>query len=236
MNVGAVIVAAGRGERLGRGIPKGLVEIDGVPLLMLATRAFQEAGSILNIVLVIPPGFEEIVLELTKFYGFTKVSSVVAGGEERQDSVTLGLAALDSSIDCVLIHDGARPFVTALLIDQVAAALRTHKAAFAALPVADTLHVNKGGIALDGPDRSSLVAAQTPQGFHIPLLKDALKVVSTTGEKHTDEVSLLRKTMHVNAAIIPGDTGNVKITRSQDLEFYHSHLIQIVEQVKGSHE
>ncbi len=226
MSAGAIIVAAGRGERLGLGLPKGLIEINGVPLLMFSTLAFESSPSINSIVLVVPSGFEEIVLELSKKFEFGKVVAAVAGGVERQDSVVRGLEALPAEDDCAIIHDGARPFVSSQLIEAVTASLRTHKAAFAALPVSDTLHQNKGGIALEGPDRSVLAAAQTPQGFHRQILTEAMQLGSKRNEKYTDEVSLLRKTLHINAAIVPGDSGNIKITRSQDIDFYCCQLQQ----------
>ncbi len=227
MSTGAIIVAAGRGERLGRGVPKGLIEIDGVPLLMLSTLAFECSASIACIVLVVPSGFEEIVMEQCRQYRLGKVVAAVAGGAERQDSVAEGLKALPESCDCALIHDGARPFVSSLLIEQVSASLRTHKAAFAAVPISDTLHQKKGGMAFDGPDRAILVAAQTPQGFHRTILSEAMRMNSLKNDKFSDEVTLLRNVLHINAAIVPGDSGNIKITRSQDIEFYDYRLLQI---------
>lgn len=224
MTTGAIIVAAGRGERLGIGVPKGLVEIDGIPLVLIAANAFQEAASVDKIVLVVPEGFEESILRLCQKFHLTKVIATTHGGIERQDSVFAGLTALPKECDRILIHDGARPFVTVALIDRVASSLGTHKASMAGLPVNDTLHINKSGIAVEGPDRSMLIAAQTPQGFHRQVLISAFEVGNSRGEKYTDEVTLLRKTLGINAAIVQGETQNIKITRPGDLEFYEHQL------------
>ncbi len=233
MTTGAIVVAGGRGERLGRGVPKGMIEINGLPMWMFASLAFESANSITTMVVVVPGGYEEVVIDLAKHYGLSKIKSVVVGGDERQDSVALGLNALPATAECLLIHDGARPFVSIDLIDLVSASLRTHKAAFAGLPISDTLHQNKGGMALEGPDRSLLVGAQTPQGFHRTVLEEAMKLAGKGHAKYTDEVALVRNMLHINSAIVPGDPSNIKVTRPEDLILYSDRLKGISDKLKS---
>lgn len=229
-----MIVGAGRGERLGGGTPKCLFEIEDVPLLILAAWAFQKADEIGQIVLVVPEGAEESCLEAARRFGLSKVSAAVEGGKERQDSVATGIAALTPDVERVLIHDGARPLVTPELVRCVAAALDDHAAVLAALPVSDTLHIDRDGRAESGPDRRLLTAAQTPQGFHRDQLTQALQKGLLRGMIVTDEIILLRETLGIRAAIVPGEVGNIKITRRDHLEFFAPQLRQRALLVKGS--
>jgi len=230
--VGAVIVGAGRGERLGAGTPKCFVEIEGIPLLFLSALAFEHCEGIAEIVLVVPESYEANCLAFAKSSGFTKIVRAVAGGDRRQDSVLAGIYGLSPQCDRVLIHDGARPFVTSALISKMVSALDEHDAVFAALPVADTLHVTNGRIH-PGPDRNRLLAAQTPQGSRKDLLVAALEWSLDSGIGGTDEITMLYNHSEPVVHAVDGETANIKITRAEDLEFYAPQLKERAADVRG---
>ena len=224
MVIGAVIVGAGQGQRLGAEAPKCLVRIDGISLLLMAAWPFQKARALEEVVLVVPPGTEDEVRQAVSRTGFTAVRSVVAGGDRRQDSVLAGVKALSSEIDRVLIHDGARPLLSVGLVERLIEALRSAPAVTAALPVADTLHHNVDGYAAPGPERMDLIVAQTPQGFERKLLMEAFQNAEKGCLTTTDEATLVRETMGIQARLIPGEVGNIKITQPGDLTFYNQQL------------
>jgi len=226
LTIGAVIVGAGRGERLGDSTPKCLVKVAGVPLLALAAAPFQECSAISRIALVVPGGFEEEVRQHTRDYGLMKVAVVIPGGERRQDSVEGGINAIGPDCDGVLIHDGARSLVSTTLIDAVCTALADYEAVLPGLAVTDAMHIKNGDHADRGLDRRSLVAAQTPQGFRRDLLFESLARGRERDLTADDEVSLVRETHGVRARIIAGERGNVKLTWPEDLMNYRATLIE----------
>lgn len=150
------------------------------------------------------------------------VANIVTGGAERQDSVRAALEFLSSKgyegDDIVLIHDGARPFVTEKVIMDVADAAYEHQAAIAAVPVKDTIRdLEKGTL-----DRSSLYSVQTPQGFRFGLIRDAVERASKEGFYGTDDGSLVERT-GLMPRIVPGDYSNIKITTPEDLKASKDH-------------
>lgn len=208
MQTGVIIVAAGRGSRLGSSLPKALVPLGDKPLFRHSLDVFQNHPSITDLVLVIPQDSEPPSLKDVR---------VVPGGKRRQDSVTAGLKALNAQCQAVLIHDAARPFVTAALIDRLIGALAEGHNAIAALPVADTIkQVEKGRISRT-IDRQTLRAAQTPQGFQVSVLKEALQEVERKGWEVTDEAMLLEK-LSIPVYWVEGDPINIKITTGADFK------------------
>jgi len=230
---GAIIVGAGRGERLGAGIPKCFVEINTIPLLFLCVWAFEQCESIAEIVLVVPSGFEASTMKTADDLECGKVLKAVTGGARRQDSVLAGINALSGKCDKVVIHDGARPFVTPDLINRTVNAFEQADAVFAALPVSDTLHVTNGRIH-PGPDRSRLLAAQTPQGAKRDLLIAALEWSLDSGISGTDEITLLYNHSEPMVHPVAGEVSNIKITRSEDLNFFAPQLEHRATQVRGN--
>jgi len=215
METRAIIVAAGRGERMGGGAPKAFLPVAGVPMLVRSARAFDAAASVSAITVVVPAGRIDDARELLR--GLQKPVTVVAGGERRQDSVRCGLAALPAGFDgIVLVHDAARPFVDATLIDLVAAAALRAGAAIPVLPVADTIKRIEDGIVRATVDRTELGAAQTPQGFAIALLREAYEAAERDGALLTDEAMAVERIGRPVRAV-PGSTGNRKITTADDL-------------------
>ena len=171
----AIVLAAGRGRRMGSRIQKQYMQLAGQPLICHALRAFEQSP-VDDIILVCGPGEEEYCRrEIVDAYGFAKVRAVIPGGAERYDSVYAGLKAA-SGCDYVLIHDGARPCVTDEIIRAAIDGARQYEACEVAVPVKDTIKVaDADEFAVETPPRSSLWAMQTPQAFSYPLVYEAYR-------------------------------------------------------------
>jgi 2-C-methyl-D-erythritol 4-phosphate cytidylyltransferase/2-C-methyl-D-erythritol 2,4-cyclodiphosphate synthase len=223
MSVCAIVVASGRSERFGGATPKVLASWRGRSLLAWTLDALDRAGSVDEVLLVA----SEEVEQAWRAAGEPgiKVRSVVRGGETRQDSVMAGAEALGSEAEVVLVHDGARPFVSPELVDAVAAAAREAGAALPLLPVVDTVkRVDGEGDVVETQPRQELFRAQTPQGFRVGILRAAQEHARATGLQATDDVALVEAARAAGAlpggqriAGVPGEESNVKVTRPQDL-------------------
>jgi len=211
----AIVVAAGRGERLGADQPKAFVRLAGEALLLRAARAFEDAPSVGGIVAVVPEAEQAAARSLLE--PLAKLRAVVGGGERRQDSVAAGLAQLPAGFDgVVLVHDAARPLVEVELIEAVARQAVATGAALPVLPLVDTVKRVRDGRVVETLDRSALGGAQTPQGFRWPLLRDALAAARREGVELTDEamaVERLGQAVHA----VPGSRRNRKLTTPDDL-------------------
>jgi 2-C-methyl-D-erythritol 4-phosphate cytidylyltransferase/2-C-methyl-D-erythritol 2,4-cyclodiphosphate synthase len=211
--VAAVVVAAGRGERLGAP-EKVLLPLAGRPMLVWSLRALERAETIGPVVVVAGSHTLDAVGRLVRDEGFAKVQAIVAGGERRQDSVDVGLVALPEGIEIVVIHDGARPLAEPELFDRCAAAAAESGAAIAATPVADTLkRVAEGAIA-GTVDRAGLWAAQTPQAFRLESLRRAM--AASSGETVTDEARLC-EVAGLPVSVVPASPANLKVTHAEDI-------------------
>jgi 2-C-methyl-D-erythritol 4-phosphate cytidylyltransferase len=202
----ALVVAAGRGERLGSAGPKTLVELGGQPMLHYSIAALRAVGAISEIVVALPAGAS------------TPEGCVgVIGGEHRSASVAAALAAASSAQDVVLVHDGARPLVTAGLIEQVLAALDGVECAIAAGAVTDTIkQTDAAGIVVRTLDRSQLWSVQTPQVFTRAALERALAMAPELVAAATDEAWLVeRGGGRVRVVAAPAE--NLKVTTARDL-------------------
>ena len=212
--VAAVVVAAGRGERLGAP-EKVLLPLAGWPTLAWSLRALEQAGTIGSVVVVAGSHTLDAVGRLVRDDGFAKVQVIVAGGERRQDSVAAGLAALPEGVEIVVVHDGARPLAEPELFDRCAAAAAERGAVIAATPVADTLkRVAEDGAITGTVDRAGLWAAQTPQAFRLETLRRAL--AASSGETVTDEAGLC-EAAGMPVSVIPSSPANLKVTRAEDI-------------------
>ncbi|MBW3631947.1 MAG: 2-C-methyl-D-erythritol 4-phosphate cytidylyltransferase, partial [Chloroflexi bacterium] len=211
--VAAVVVAAGRGERLGAP-EKVLLPLAGRPMLAWSLLALEQAGAIGSVIVVAGSHTQEAIRRLIDDEGFGKVQAVVAGGERRQDSVAAGLAALKMGIEIVVIHDGARPLAEPDLFDRCAQSAAANGAAIAATPVADTLKRVDASLITGTVDRAGLWAAQTPQAFRLEALLRAL--VSNSGETVTDEARLC-EAAGVPVAVVPASPANLKVTHPEDI-------------------
>lgn len=214
--VTAVIPAAGRGTRLAAAVPKAFVSLSGVPMLLHTLRLFEHAAEVDHIVLVVPPGRETSCRRLIAPFALTKVVRVVAGGATRQASVSRGLQVVPRGTEIVVVHDGARPFVTERLIAETVREARRRGAAMAALPIQDTVKtVGPGRIVETTVDRNGLWAAQTPQAFRLGLLREVHQRARRAGVIRTDDAALIEWAGH-RIAVVPGSPINLKITSRDD--------------------
>jgi 2-C-methyl-D-erythritol 4-phosphate cytidylyltransferase len=215
MQAVAIVVAAGRGERMGQGRPKAFLELGGEPLLLRAARAFEAAPSVGKIVAVVPEF--EIPAAREWLAALSKLLAVVAGGERRQDSVLAGLRQVPADFeDVVLVHDAARPLVDVELIEAVAQQAAATGAALPVLPLVDTVKRVRGGRVVETLDRAELGGAQTPQGFRCALLREACEAALAAGVALTDEAMAVEGLGHAVYAV-PGSSRNRKITTPDDL-------------------
>ncbi len=227
----ALIVAAGRGERLGAARPKALVELAGVSLVQWSVTALREVDGIERIVLALPPaipiggddagvgGGRIIAPSQGGLHGPVAVT-VLEGGASRSESVRLALAAAGPG-DPVVVHDAARPLVTAELAQRVIATLEADvgaDAAIAATPVKDTVkRVGEGGVVSETLERSSLWAVQTPQVFRRAALERALDVSAEVLAEATDDAWLIERAGG-RVLVVGASDENLKITTSLDLQ------------------
>jgi 2-C-methyl-D-erythritol 4-phosphate cytidylyltransferase len=213
MSVWAVLVAAGRGDRLGEDRPKAFVRFGDLPLLAEPLRRLDESGWIDQIVLVAPPEWEEPAILLAEELGASKVSACVAGGETRTDSVRAGVAEVPEDAAVIVVHDAARPLVSDDVILRVIAALgEGFDGAVPGLPLADTVKRVRDGIVVETVPRDELVAVQTPQAFVAPVLRAAL----AHGEG-SDCASLVEANGG-RIKVVEGDEKLLKVTTRADLE------------------
>lgn len=222
----ALIVAAGRGKRFGRPIPKQYASLTGEPVLRHTLRAFLNHKDLDQVCVVIGQGYEAEYQEAIAGLAPGKLLEPVIGGETRQLSVRNGLEALAASApDLVLIHDGARPFASHKLIDDCLLGLKTSKAVFAAVPVTDTLRrIVPGDETLSTVDRRDLWAAQTPQGFRFPEILKAHRDV--TSSDLTDDIAVA-EAAGLTAIPITDTRDNFKITTQEDLAMAEAKPAQV---------
>lgn len=194
---------------------KQLLELAGKPLIIHTLSVFERDEWCAGIVLVINPLEEKEIRSLLMRYGITKVKQVIAGGDERQDSVYEGLKMCDEG-DVVLIHDGARPFVAETVIHRLVEQAADVGAAIPAVPVNDTIKVVADGRVRQTLERSSLWAVQTPQAFRLSLARLAHEKAKEAGVCGTDDAALVEHFGH-EVSIVESDADNVKITTPHDL-------------------
>ena len=218
MSVWAVLVAAGRGERLGDERPKAFAALGGRVLLAESLERLDASPWIDALVVVAPPDWEEAVIVLAEELAVGKVAASVTGGETRAASVRAGLAEVPESAAVVLVHDAARPLVTDEVIERVLQPLgEGFDGAVPALPLADTVKRVREDAVVETLDRSDLVAVQTPQAFVAPALRAA-----ADGEG-TDCASLVER-RGGRIRVVAGDPRLLKVTSPDDLRLVESWL------------
>ena len=214
----AVVPAAGRGLRMGGCVPKQFLAIGGLPLVVHSLRILQAAPSVDAIVLAVPQDdIDYCRADIVKAHHFDKVTQVVAGGKERQDSVRLALAAVGNDADIVLVHDAVRPFLTVQMVEDVVKAARATGAAIIALPMRDTVkEVRADRVIQQTVDRKTLWLAQTPQAFRKDWLQEAHRKAQAEGIVATDDAYLL-EWMGRSVTVVEGSGENIKVTRPEDM-------------------
>ena len=212
-DVGVLIPAGGRGERAGPGGPKQFRTIAGVPMLLRAVRPFAQHPRVHQLVVALPPeSLDAPPAWLTDLLG--ERLSIVAGGATRHDSVANALDALDPACTIVLVHDAARPFVTAEEIDPVIAAAAAGIGAIVAVPVSDTIKRSDDGFSIaETVPRHGLWRAQTPQAFPRDLLEDAYRQIGD--RDFTDDASFI-EAVGGRVTLVPGPSTNIKVTTAED--------------------
>lgn len=208
-----VIVAAGRGKRFG-GL-KQFVSVKNKPLLLYSIRTFELCPMVNGYVVVTNRSKVTFVNELLGRYGFRKLLAVIAGGKERMDSVEKGLLNLPER-GYVAIHDAARPLLKPAMLNQGFQTCRRHPAVAFGVPVFDTLKKVKNNKIVKTVDRSELVAIQTPQFFHLDLLRRAYAYARAKNLTATDDCELVEQ-LNISPQVIISPSLNIKVTTKEDL-------------------
>jgi 2-C-methyl-D-erythritol 4-phosphate cytidylyltransferase len=215
-SVTAVIVAAGRGARLGSDMPKALVNLGDRPMLQYSLACFDAHGAVDHMVVVVHESMIARVREMVLRARIGTPLDIVAGGEHRWQSVRNGVAATSPHAEWLLVHDAARPFVTAAVIDALLEKREAYRCAITATPVADTVRRFEGDRCVATLDRGKLVRVGTPQMFHRPSLLEALSHASDVDSPPTDEAVLMER-CGIPVGLAWGDPLNFKITTKEDL-------------------
>ena len=220
MSVWAVIVAAGRGERLGLDRPKAFAKLGDRPLLAESLERLDGSDWVDSIVVAAPPDWEEPVILLAEELSCSKVVASVPGGETRAGSVRAALTELDDDAAVVLVHDAARPLLSEDVIDRLLTTLNEGwDGVVPALPIPDTVKRLEGDQVVETVDRERLAIAQTPQAFVWPVLRDA-----AGGDDDATDCAALVEARGGRIKAVPGDPRLVKITDQADLELVERWL------------
>jgi len=219
MNTIAIILAGGSGERFGGTLPKQFLEVAGRSLLEICLERFRDHPGIDGIILVSPADHLDMAKKTVAEGPFPKVIRVLAGGRTRQESSTIGSAAVPESAENVLIHDAARALVPAAIITRVLEALARSRAVMPVLPVDDTtVRVDEAGTVAAILDRAKLRRVQTPQGFKLEIIRRAHELARAEGFGGAgDDCSLVLRYGLAPVVTVEGAAGNIKITYPQDL-------------------
>ena len=227
MSVVALVLAAGRGTRLGRDAPKALLNVAGRTLLHWSAEAMGRAQVVDAVLAVLPKGCASEFESLRSAWSApARLLEPVTGGLTRQDSVRLGLAAALRQLpdlSFVLVHDAARCLVEPADAVSVFDAAQTTGAALPVVPLAETVKIVEGASVVSTPERSKLALAQTPQAFEVEILQRALEEADRDGFRGTDCASLVER-LGVQVRICPGRSENLKVTYPRDLELVEERL------------
>lgn len=222
----AIILAGGKGKRMGTDIPKQYIQVCEKPVLYYSLKAFQDSKIIDDIILV--SGKDEIQYCKTNIvdkYAITKVRKIVEGGKERYNSVYEGLKAADDA-KYVFIHDGARPMIDNTIINNAYNGVKEHKACVVAVPSKDTIKIADDlGYSAMTPDRNKMWVVQTPQVFEYQIIFDAYKkaLVNDTS-KITDDAMIAELYSDLKVKFVQGSYENIKITTPSDIIFFEAML------------
>lgn len=223
----AIIVAAGRGTRMGPNVDKLFLEVAGSPVVAHTWAQFEMAPVVDEIILVVRAGMEASFDEIAERRGFKKRHRFAEGGAERQDSVWNGLQALSSGSEIVAIHDGARPCVSGELITDVIAAARSFGAAVAAQRVTDTVKESEDGLFITRTvERTKLWSVQTPQAFRADIIRKAIEAARNSGLLFTDDTAAC-ELIDQPVRLVESKQQNPKVTVPADLPLIETLLRKI---------
>lgn len=216
--ISAIILAGGKGKRMRSAISKQFIDIKGKPIIYYTLKKFIENKKIDNIIVVLPEDevkyFKENILKKYEL----RINKIVIGGKERQDSVYNALKSLkNSSTDIVLIHDGARPFISERIINEGIKFAEIYGAAAPGVMPKDTIKVkNEKNFSVDTPNRANLVSIQTPQVFKFDEILECHEKIRYNGEKVTDDTMVVEKYGY-SVYLYDGEYTNIKVTTPEDL-------------------
>ena len=216
--ISAIILACGKGKRMGSAISKQFIDIKGKPIIYYTLKKFSENKKIDNIIVVLPEDevkyFKENILKKYEL----RINKIVIGGKERQDSVYNALKSLkNSSTDIVLIHDGARPFISERIINEGIKFAEIYGAAAPGVMPKDTIKVkNEKNFSVDTPNRANLVSIQTPQVFKFDEILECHEKIRYNGEMVTDDTMVVEKYGY-SVYLYDGEYTNIKVTTPEDL-------------------
>lgn len=214
----AIIVAAGRSERMGGKVDKAFLSLGNKPVIAYSLMAFEACADVDSIVLVVKKDQVIAAQGMAKMFGCRKVRAIVAGGSCRQASVRNGLKEIDPDSTVVCVHDGARPCVTPAIISETIKSAKRNGSGIAAHRIVDTVKlVEKGQVVSSTLDRNKIWTVQTPQTFKLDILNKAFDKADINDERITDEASaveLIGEKVHLVPCIYP----NIKITVAEDIQ------------------
>ncbi|GJM15063.1 MAG: 2-C-methyl-D-erythritol 4-phosphate cytidylyltransferase [Thermodesulfobacteriota bacterium] len=238
INTAAIITAGGLGKRFdgtGDTLPKQFIPLSGKPVIAYSILSFESSKLINEIAIVVPENWVEYTkTEIVDKFDIKKVSKVISGGDERQDSVKIGLRSLSKIPSIVVVHDGVRPLVTIQTIDEVITQAEKTGGAIAAIPATDTIkksapeHTIKNTLR-----RENIWFAQTPQAFRYEILKEAFEKASEDGYLGTDEAELVER-LGKEVKLVKSSKYNIKITTPEDLELGEIFLASSLHRNKGN--
>jgi 2-C-methyl-D-erythritol 4-phosphate cytidylyltransferase len=211
----AIILASGSGSRFGSNIPKQFTKIHEKTLLEYCIEPFEHTIEIDKIIIVITPEYKTLAKEIISKNNYKKIVNILSGGEIRKDSSYIGINSIKEKEANVLIHDCARALISPKIIKECIEGLKEYNAVDVAIPVTDTILKTTDEIIESIPDRTNLMASQTPQGFKLSLIKKAHEL-SKNDTNFTDDCGLIVKYGLAKIKIIKGDKENFKITYPQD--------------------
>lgn len=238
--ISAIVLAAGSGKRMNTQTAKQYLKIKDKEVLYYSLKMFDECEQIDNIILVTKEDdIEYCKKEIVEKYEFKKIMNIIHGGRERYDSVYAGLSLIDSmnkktySENIVLIHDGARPFITEEMINASIDAAKKYEACSVGVPVKDTIKiVDENCFSIETPNRNFLYQIQTPQTFKFELLLKAYEEFKKDNNHNiTDDTMLVEQYTGVNSKIIFGAYENIKITTPDDMEIAEKIVEKIFKKI-----
>lgn len=218
MKTVAIIPAGGSGKRMKEKLSKQYLLLDGIPVLVHTLRIFQKSPIVDEIFLIVPENDIEFARQhIVEKYSISKVSRLLKGGRERQDSVRHGIRVLEKKHDIVVIHDGVRPFITEEILHAVLSEAAKGKAVTVGVPVKDTVKsVDGRGWVVETLDRNRLWLIQTPQAFARDIIQKAYEDAYRNNYYGTDDASLVER-IGINVKVIHGSYDNIKITTKDDI-------------------
>lgn len=241
---GVILLSAGSGKRMHSDMPKQYLDLNGYPVLYYSLKAFEDNPNISDIVLVVSDEYNDYVQdEIIDRYGFTKVKRIIPGGKERYNSVYNGLIELielydETEVEYIMIHDGARPFVTQDMLERLIENVQKYGACIPAVPSKDTICISDENDFIDStPDRNRVFNVQTPQTFDLIKLKRAFDEYFEGDDEYdpgmflrrkdtppavTDDAMVWRMFRSEPVKIVEGDYNNIKITTPEDMKLARS--------------